>query len=116
MTTLKMQRMVEQEVNNSLNGQISEMFKTINTNLINSQKNNSNSNLTDEALNKITSSNLNVINALKEISSLLKENSNNIPDTILLESTLVAEGRNLAKVVTPFLAKEQMKYEKNNLK
>lgn len=116
MTTLKMQRMVEQEVNNSLNGQISEMFKTINTNLINSQKNNSNSTLSDEALNKIINSNLNVINALKEISSLLKENSNNMPDTILLESTLVAEGRNLAKVVAPFLAKEQMKYEKNNLK
>lgn len=116
MTTMKMQRMVEQEVKNGMNGQIGEMFKTINSNLINGQKNNSNNNLSDEALNKIINSNLNVINALKEISNLLKENSNNMPDTILLESTLVAEGRNLAKVITPYLAKEQMKYEKNNLK
>lgn len=116
MTTLKMEQMVKREVSSGINNEISKMFETINSNLINSQKNNSNSTLSDEALNKIINSNLNVINALKEISSLLKENSNNMPDTILLESTLVAEGRNLAKVITPFLPKEQMKYEKNNLK
>jgi hypothetical protein len=116
MTTMKMQRMVEKEVNSSLGGQIGEMFETINSNLINSQKNNSDSQLSDEAISKITSSNQSILKALNDIGNSLIENQNNMPANITLESSLVVSEQKLAKVIVPYLAKEQMRYEKNNLK
>ena len=83
---------------------------------MNSQKNNNEGTLSNEAISKITSSNQSILKALNDIGNLIIENQNNMPENIILESQLVVGEQKLAKVIVPYLAKEQMRYEKNNLK